>query len=171
MFKLPIPDILLTNIYELKPDMLVARGVSLLLMDLDNTLDTYHAQGPGVSLRNWIDALKRAGIEPFIYSNSHGDRAMRFADALGIDYVNKAKKPKTKRLFALLREKNVRPANAAIIGDQIYTDVLCGSCAGILTIAIRPLDLSNPFHYLRYGAEMPFRLAYKRKNNVKEKKD
>ena len=171
MLKLPIPDLLLNNIYELKPDTLVEKGVSLLLMDLDNTLDTYHAQGPSVHLRNWIDALKKAGIEPFIYSNSRGDRPGKFARALCIGYINKARKPDTQRLFRLLQEKGVSPANTAIIGDQIYTDVLCGRRAGIMTLAIKPLNLSNPFHFIRYGAEFPFRLANKRQLNKEEKKD
>lgn len=170
MLKLPIPDMLLNSIYELKPEALSQLNIRLLLMDLDNTLDRYHASGPAIPLRNWIDALNRAGIEPFIYSNSRGHRAARFAAALGIGYINKARKPETKRLFSLLREKGVAPENTAIIGDQIYTDILCGKRAGLVTIAIRPIDLSNPFHYVRYTAELPFRYAYKRRLNKKEEK-
>ncbi len=171
MLTFPIPDIILKSIYELKPEKLSEMGVKLLLMDLDNTLDKYHARFPTVRLRNWIDSMKRAEIEPFIYSNSRGDRAERFASSLSIGYVNKAKKPQVKRLFMLLKEKNVSPKNTAIIGDQIYTDVLCGKRAGVLTIAIRPIDMSNPFHFLRYGAELPFRFAYKRRGNILKKKD
>ncbi|MFB0921420.1 MAG: YqeG family HAD IIIA-type phosphatase [Oscillospiraceae bacterium] len=171
MLTFPVPDILLKSIYELKPEKLSEMGVKLLLMDLDNTLDKYHAKFPTVRLRNWIDAMKRAGIEPFIYSNSRGDRAERFASSLSIEYVNKARKPRVTRLFKLLKEKNVSPENTAIIGDQIYTDILCGKRAGILTIAIRPIDMSNPFHLFRYGAELPFRFAYKSHGNMKRKKD
>lgn len=171
MLTFPIPDIILKSIYELKPEKLSEMGVKLLLMDLDNTLDKYHAKFPTVRLRNWIDGMKRAGIEPFIYSNSRGDRAERFASSLSIEYVNKARKPRVKKLFELLKEKNVRPENTAIIGDQIYTDILCGKRGGLLTIAIRPIDMTNPFHFFRYGAELPFRYAYKRRSNIKEKKD
>ncbi|MGI5984837.1 MAG: YqeG family HAD IIIA-type phosphatase [Clostridiales bacterium] len=172
MLKLPIPDIILKNIYELKPEHLTEMGITLLLMDLDNTLAKYHALSPSVQLRNWIDSMKRAGIEPFIFSNSHGNRAERFAKALSIGYVNKARKPKTEMLFDILRKKGVEAKNAAIIGDQVYTDVLCGARAGITTIAIRPIDMTNPFRFIRYGTEMPFRLAYKRriKRNRKEGK-
>ncbi|MDR1130849.1 MAG: HAD hydrolase-like protein [Oscillospiraceae bacterium] len=170
MLKLPIPDLILNNIYELKPEALRDMGVTLLLMDLDNTLDKYHALAPGIALRNWIDALKKAAVEPFIYSNSHGRRAGRFAGALGVAYINRAGKPDSKRLAALLRAKGAAPENTAIIGDQIYTDILCGKRAGIKAIAVRPIDLSNPFRRLRYGAELPFRLAYKRRANIKEKK-
>lgn len=167
---LPIPDIVLKDVYALTPASLREMGVKLLLMDLDNTLDKYHAKAPTDRLRSWIDGLKRNSIEPFLYSNSRGHRAERFASALGIAYINKARKPGVRRLFALLREKGVAPEETAIIGDQIYTDVLCGKRAGILTIAVRPISLSNPFYYLRYGAELPFRYSYWRRTNRKEKK-
>ena len=106
MLKFPIPDMLLNSFSELKPEHLTEKDIKLLLMDLDNTIAKYHAASPSVSLRNWIDSLKRAGIEPFIYSNSRGDRAKRFADALSIEYINKAKKPQIKKLSELLKKKS-----------------------------------------------------------------
>ena len=171
MLKFPIPDMIIKSIYELKPEQLVEKGIKLLLMDLDNTLAKYHAISPSVALRNWIDGLKRAGVEPFIYSNSRGDRAELFAKALSIDYINKARKPETKKLSELLAQKGINPEQTAIIGDQVYTDILCGARAGITTIAIKPIDMANPFHLARYGAEMPFRFAYKRRLRLTEKKE
>ena len=171
MLKFPIPDMILNSFSELKPEQLTEKGIKLLLMDLDNTLAKYHAAAPSVSLRNWIDSLKRVGIEPFIYSNSRGERAKRFADALSVEYINKAKKPETKKLSELLEKKGMNPENTAIIGDQVYTDVLCGTRAGITTIAIRPIDMTNPFHYIRYGMELPFRYAYQRRIRLAKKKD
>lgn len=169
MLTLPIPDKMLKSIYELTPKSLHDMGITLLLMDLDNTLAKYHAASPSVPLRNFIDALKKAGIEPFIFSNTRGDGAEKFGKALGIEYLNHAKKPSTAVLFELLRRKGVKPQNAAIIGDQIYTDILCGARGGITTIAIRPIALTNPLHLIRYGAELPFRYAYSRRLSKKQK--
>lgn len=171
MSKLPIPDLVYESIYELTPQKLHELGITLLLMDLDNTLDKYHAPAPTERLHAWIESLKAEGIEPFIYSNSYGDRAEKFATELAIDYINKAHKPGIERLVKLLESKNVSAKNTAIIGDQIYTDILCGKRAGITTIAITPIDVSNPFHFLRYKAEFPFRQAYKRRNKQNVKKD
>jgi len=170
MLTLPIPDKSLKSIYELTPRELSDMGVTLLLMDLDNTLAKYHAVSPSVSLRNWIDALKKAGIEPFIFSNTRGKGAENFGKALSVGYLNHAKKPNAAVLLELLRKKRVKPENAAIIGDQIYTDILCGARAGIITIAIRPIALTNPFHIIRYGAEMPFRCAYNKRLRKSKKR-
>ena len=170
MLTLPIPDKSLKSIYELTPRELSDMGVTLLLMDLDNTLAKYHAISPSVPLRNWIDSLRTAGIEPFIFSNTRGSGAERFAGALGVEYIKHAKKPNTKILLELLREKGVKPENTAIIGDQVYTDILCGARAGITTIATRPIALTNPFHIIRYGAEMPFRCAYAKRLRKSKKR-
>ncbi len=160
----PVPDIMIRSIYDLDPQSLADMGITLLLMDLDNTLAPYSIDSAPVHLRNWIDSVRTAGICPFILSNNKGDRPVRFAKDLSLEYVSHAKKPDTSKLFSVLKAKNVKQENAAIIGDQIYTDVLCGVRAGITTIAVRPISMKNPLHLIRYGAEAPFRLAYRHKS-------
>ena len=61
----------------------------------------------------------------------------------------------------VLTQKSTPIERVCIIGDQIYTDVLCGSIAGAYTVVVRPISLKNPPHALRYAAESPFRLLYK----------
>jgi len=171
MLTLPIPDFSIKSIFALKPEQLSDMNVTLLLMDLDNTLAKYHAVSPSVPLRNWIDSLKTAGIEPFIFSNTRGSGAERFAKALDVEFIKHAKKPNPKILLELLVKKGVKPENTAIIGDQVYTDILCGARAGITTIATRPISMANPLHLIRYGAEMPFRHAYKIRLSKCKKKE
>lgn len=172
MPKFPIPDIILKDIYRLTPEKLTEMGITFLLMDLDNTLARYSAVDPSVQLRNWIDRLKKAGIEPFIFSNSRSDRPRGFAEALSIGYVNHAKKPKTELLLDILRKKGLDAEHTAIVGDQVYTDILCGVRAGVRTIAVIPINMvANPLHLLRYGAELPFRYAYLRRSQKSKKKE
>lgn len=155
----PVPHILLESIYELTPAFFTEKGISLLLLDLDNTLAPYSADSPSPELIVWLEGLKDAGIEPFILSNNRGDRPQRFAAALSLDYVGKSRKPSVKKLKAVLSQRGLDSSRAAIIGDQVYTDILCGRRAGVYTIAVRPIDINNPLRALRYFAEMPFRLA------------
>ena len=64
---------------------------------------------------------------------------------LGIEYVYKALKP-LGRGFDIAIEKLKLPENQiAIIGDQLFTDVLGGRLKGIHTILIKPIDLDEPF--------------------------
>ncbi|NLV85965.1 MAG: YqeG family HAD IIIA-type phosphatase [Clostridiales bacterium] len=161
---LPIPDIMLGSIYELKPQTLSDRGIKLLFMDLDNTLAPFCENSASVPLRNWVDSLKKAGIEPFILSNNRGKKPQDFASDLGLECISRAQKPRTAKLLQVLKKKDIAPEDAAIIGDQIYTDVLCGKRAGVIAIAVRPISMVNPLHLIRYGLEVPFRLAYKVKS-------
>lgn len=157
MSKMLIPDVKIRNIYELKPEELVENGITLLLLDLDNTLAPYSRDKPTPELTNWVKSIKNADIEPFILSNNRGQRPETFAKALSLDYVNLAKKPSSRKLLEVLTNKGVSTENAAIVGDQIYTDILCGRLAGIKCILTEPIELKNPLLRLRYWLELPFR--------------
>lgn len=159
--KLPIPARSVSDIYAVTPEFLREQGIELLLMDLDNTLSPYIVDEATPELKAWIENLKQGGIVPFIFSNNKGDRPAMFADQLDLDFVKLAKKPRQAMLQTVLAEKGYTPDNTAIIGDQIYTDVLCGSIGGLYTIVVKPILLHNPLHTLRYWAEFPFRLGAK----------
>ena len=157
--KLPIPKRSAKDIYEITPAFLREQGIKLLLMDLDNTLSPYIVDEATQELKQWIETLKAGGIEPFIFSNNKGDRPMLFAEQLGLEYVKLAKKPRQGVLRQVLADKGYTPEETAIIGDQIYTDVLCGAIGGLYTIVVKPILLHNPLHTLRYWAEFPFRFC------------
>ena len=151
------------DIYEITPEFLREQGIELLLMDLDNTLSPYIVDDATDELKAWIEDLKQGGIEPFIFSNNKGARPAMFAEQLNVEFVKLAKKPRQGMLHTVLEQKGKTPAQTAIIGDQIYTDVLCGAIGGLYSIVVRPILLHNPLHALRYGAEFPFRIFAKQK--------
>ncbi len=162
MLKFPIPQRMARDIYEITPQYLKSRDVELLLLDLDNTMSPYHIHEPSGRLIAWIESMKEQGIEPFILSNNRGDRPKVFADALGVGYINRAHKPSTEVLLQVLKDKGVSKAHTALIGDQIYTDMLCAVRSGVMGICVKPICLRrNPLLAIRYFAEFPFRIAYK----------
>ncbi len=156
-----LSPILLRRAEDLDAEALYRRGVRLLLMDLDNTLAPYHIDKADESVRRWIGRLRAAGIEPFILSNNRGDRPALFAGQLETGYVGRARKPSVKALRRVLAEKGLSPHQAALIGDQVYTDALCAARAGLTAVLVRPISLKNPLLALRYGLEAPFRFLYK----------
>ncbi|MCL1829179.1 MAG: YqeG family HAD IIIA-type phosphatase [Oscillospiraceae bacterium] len=161
----PVPHYMVNSIYDIDPVRLRDMGINLLLLDLDNTMSPYHIRKPSPALKEWINGLKANKIDPFILSNNNGKKPEIFARELEIGFARGAKKPSRKMLRLVMAEKNVPAEKTAIVGDQIYTDVLCGRRAGITTIAVNPIDLfRNPFLALRYLFEFPFRLFYKVKN-------
>lgn len=161
----PVPDIMKKNIYEIVPRMFTNRGIELILLDVDNTIAPYEDDSAAPRLIAWAQSMKDAGLELFILSNNRGERPERFAAALGVGYVKRAKKPFTKTARAVLEEKGVPPEKAAVVGDQIYTDTLCAKRLGALAVLVEPIRLGNVLLRLRYWLEWPFRAKYKWKHS------
>ena len=154
-----IPRARCRSIYELDGAALYRHGVRLLLVDLDNTISAYHNAHPTEELRAWVAALRAAGVEPYILSNSRKPtRVGEFAGALGVPFRRRAGKPKRGGFLAALEEMNTSPGEAIMVGDQIFTDILGANRAGITPILVRPLRMDSIFRILRYGLETPFRL-------------
>ena len=153
-----IPDYLFDSIYDIDPARLRGRGITLLLADLDNTLVTYATKTPTVQVRAWKNALEKEGITLFILSNSRKPgRAKRFAEALGVPYEGHAGKPRSGGFVRAMARMGAKPAQTAIVGDQIFTDMWGGNNAGVLTLMVRPIQFGTAFRFLRYSVETPFR--------------
>lgn len=159
----PVPKMSFESIYQIAPDTLLERGVTLLLLDLDNTLLPYSRDYPDEKLKNWFQAMRDSGITMFLVSNNRTDRAGNFAAAAGMPYVQRAKKPSRKGLIHAMELYDKTPGETALIGDQVYTDVLAANRAGVLSIVVKPIEFTNPALALRYAVEMPFRLLCGRK--------
>ena len=148
------------DIYELTGEALARRGFKLLLADLDNTLVPYGVPLPDEKLRAWRDDLASHGVTLFILSNNRKEHRPRiFAEALEVRSIGHAGKPKTPSFYRAMEQIGVTKEQTAIVGDQVFTDVLGGNLAGISAILVEPIKLAgNPGRYLRYAVEVPFRL-------------
>ena len=155
-----IADIVCDSIYDMDLSSLKAAGIRLLLADLDNTLVPYGVPLPTDEVRAWNERLKDAGVTLFVLSNNrHADRTRIFSEGLGVPFIGHAGKPKSGSFFEAMEQMGVTAEQTAIVGDQIFTDILGGSRAEVTTILVKPIRLAgNPGRYLRYAAELPFRL-------------
>jgi HAD superfamily phosphatase (TIGR01668 family) len=115
------------------------RGIRALILDLDNTLVAWGRERPARAVARWLKEARRQGFRQVIVSNNTGTRVERVAQELGVPCIPKAKKPlgaSYRRALALL---SARPDETAVIGDQVFTDVLGGNRLGLYTILVRPL--------------------------------
>lgn len=134
------PDRLVERISDLEPEALKAAGIRGLILDLDNTLCEWQSEAVPQDILQWVAKMKRAGIRMCIASNTHDRRRLRRM-AAGLDLPSVSGAPKPRRLcFArALALLDVSAAEAAIVGDQLFTDVLGGKRSGIRTILVRPI--------------------------------
>lgn len=161
MSALPVPDLMRENIYELCPRMFTERGIRLILLDVDNTLAPYTVHEASEKLRAWVSEMQNGGLELYILSNNKGDRPKTFAAALGLPYRKRSRKPFTGTARDIMAERDCRPAQTALIGDQVYTDVLCAKRCGAYAVLVKPIEFNHFWLRLRYWAEAPFRLGYR----------
>lgn len=156
----PIPQGVYQDLSALRPQDLHAKGIRLVLADLDNTLVAYRVTTPPPEVVAWKDALAQTGIQLFILSNSRKPgRAQNFAQALGVPYQGRAGKPRRAGYLAAMERMGAAPRETVMVGDQIFTDILGANNAGVTPLLVRPIRLAgNPFRYVRYAIETPFRL-------------
>jgi hypothetical protein len=70
------------------------------------------------------------------------------ADSLGFDMVAKALKPLPFGFKSAMKRHGATPSNTAVIGDQMFTDILGGNLLGIKTVLVLPLSESDLPHTL-----------------------
>ena len=135
-----IPDVILKRLTELTPELLSARGISFLMMDFDNTIVPYTTDVPTEPMRAWLEQMKSSNIRLCVVSNSKRPRVVTFCRTYGLDCITHARKPFQKGISECLTRFHLRPSQAALVGDQIYTDVLGANCAGLTSILVSAID-------------------------------
>lgn len=155
----PLPGFSFRGLTDVAPDFLTKHGIKFLMLDLDNTLAPYGELQPTQAVIKWVNSIKNAGITLFFVSNSKKPtRVEVFSHSLGIEYLKEARKPSPTKLLQAISQSGFNKGEAALVGDQIYTDVLAANRAGVVSIIVKPISLKNPLLALRFAFESPFRL-------------
>jgi HAD superfamily phosphatase (TIGR01668 family) len=130
----------LNNIFELDPEALKAKGIKGIITDMDNTLVPWDDRTVYPRLKEWLASLREQGFRLCIVSNSTPDRGSRLAEELGIPAIWHAVKPRRRSFRRALEILELSPQEVAVIGDQIFTDVLGGNRLGLYTILVTPIS-------------------------------
>lgn len=155
------------SIIELTPEWFSSRGIRLMLLDFDNTIVPYHASEPDAQFTAWLRQTREAGVQVMVVSNSRKSRRVPgFCDSREIPWIIKAGKPSPKGILRAMEQMNCRPEETAMAGDQTFTDVIGANAAGVTSVLVKPMDLHNPLHKIRYLLEQPLiRGGRKRRKN------
>lgn len=162
-----LPKLIFHKLTDITPEFLHQRGIHLLMLDFDNTMLPYTAQIPETELLTWIDRMKQGGIRLCVVSNSKKQKAAAFCSAHNIGCITHSRKPTGRGIRRCLTRFGAEPRQAALAGDQIFTDVLGANCAGATSILVKPLHLHNIWLKLRHGVEQPFIFAARKRRITK----
>lgn len=134
MFK---PHYIYNTLTDITPEFLSENGIEALLLDVDNTMSVAHANKTlRQGVPEWLSLMKENGLPLIILSNAKTKRAKLFADSVGLDVIGLAAKPLPFGYIRAARRLGVKRKNIAMVGDQIFTDVMGGRLAGVKTVLV-----------------------------------
>lgn len=142
------PDDYVVDVHAIDLAALRASGIDTLLVDLDNTLLPRDTNVVPQELRDWAGDLASGGFRVCLVSNNWHERVKTVADELGFDLVSKAVKPLPFAFLRALGKVDSQRRRAAVVGDQLFTDVLGGGLLGMHTILVTPLSQTDLPHTL-----------------------
>ena len=160
-----IPDRVFDRYSDITAQMLLDRGVKLLLCDLDYTLAPRAVAVPDDALRRWLGEMRSAGITVMILSNNRsGERVDTFCKDLGIPYVGHAGKPSRRGYREAMQKAGVSAAQTAMLGDKLLTDVLGAKRSGVLALMVEPLGGPvGTWNHVLHLLQRPFKFISKRR--------
>lgn len=138
-----MPDIALEKVYDLTAESLQKAGIRAVFVDLDNTLIAWNHPDGTPEMRQWLDDLSLAGIRVVVVSNNRHNRVKKAVARFGIDFESRAMKPFTLGIDRALKRFDVPKDTVVMVGDQLMTDIRAAKRAGIRSILVRPLVMSD----------------------------
>lgn len=139
MLRLLYPKLYVPSLFHIDLNKLEKMGIRGMLFDLDNTIvpRDCHQFSPAVS--RWLKELQRRGFKLCIVSNNGSTRVNALAGQLGVPTVVRAVKPRKRPFLRALEILGISPHETAVVGDQVFTDILGGNRLGLYTILVMPL--------------------------------
>ena len=134
------PRIYLKNITKITPEIIEKNQIKGFILDVDNTLIDFDKKII-TGAKKWMEDVKRQGIKLIILSNSNKkDKVKMVAEKFDIPYLFFAKKPLKTGFKKAQKILGVEPENIAVVGDQIFTDVIGANRCNMLSILVEPIS-------------------------------
>lgn len=133
------PHVHVHSVVELDVERLRQLDIDALLLDADCTLKEYHAEEVTTEVRAWLESLRAAGVGLCLVSNGRGPRIARLAERLGLPFVATAMKPLPRGCLAAIAQHGFDPRRTAMVGDQVFADIMAGRLARLMTILVDPI--------------------------------
>ena len=152
-----LPKRMTKALTDVTPELLRSQNIRLLMLDFDNTIVPYTTDVPTQAMEHWLKNMNaQEVIQVCIVSNSHNDRVPAFCEKYGLDCITHAKKPFSRGIRQCLEKYGIPAGQAALVGDQIYTDTLGANCMGVTSILVKAIDNHTFWLKARHVLELPF---------------
>ena len=158
-----LPKLMTDALTDITPELLKQRGIRLLMLDFDNTIVPYTTSVPAEQMDRWLRDMLKTDITVCVVSNSRKARVQVFCKKYGMPCITHARKPFSKGIKECLAKFQIPGSQAALVGDQIFTDTLGANCAGVQSILVKAIDNHNFWLKARHVLEKPFIFAARKR--------
>lgn len=163
------PNLYLKKVEDITIETLIRNKIKLLILDVDNTLIDYY-KNLSEEIINWAKEMRGQGIKLYILSNTNNENKVKeVAEKLKIQYKHFAMKPFKTGFKYVQQQTNIKPENIAVVGDQIFTDILGGNRCKMFTILVDPIDDEKDYWYTSW--KRPIENKIKKNYQAKEGKN
>jgi hypothetical protein len=140
IFKLLYPKLYVSSLFDIDIQNLYQTGIRGILFDLDNTIIPRTADVFSAEVSSWLKEIRGSNFKACIISNNNSKRVSKLAGELDLPAVCYAVKPRRKPFRQALELLGTCPEQTAVVGDQVFTDILGGNRLGMFTILVTPMD-------------------------------
>ena len=109
------PEYVFKDVTHITPEWLAAKGITALVLDIDNTLTADRSQELPEEVAAWLAAMRKAGVKLTIVSNGAEKRVRPFAEKLGLAYLYRAAKPLPFALMVAQHRMGVKHRQMAMV--------------------------------------------------------
>lgn len=136
------PNLYVDSLHHIDLSHLRDIGVRGIVFDIDNTVTMWGSNEIAPTTLKWLEGAKTHGFRVCLLSNNRKARIDDISRMLDIPSA-KGFKPFGSAFRSALCLLGTSPQETAIIGDQIFTDILGGNRAGLYTILVQPMSTNE----------------------------
>lgn len=139
------PKLYCKKVTDIQIDFLKQNNIKGIILDVDNTLIDYDKNLID-GINEWYENVKNNDIKCIILSNSNKvEKVKKVAETIGIPYLYFATKPLKRGFNKAKKQLELEAENIAVVGDQIFTDVLGANWSKMLPILVEPVAKKDLF--------------------------
>ena len=141
----PMPKYRFKSVLDITIEDLNKMGAKAIALDIDNTICNDGRTNCIDGLEEWLKKIQDNGIKAMIISNAIPRRPKIVSKMLKLPYLANAKKPKPHTLIKGAEMMGVNINELAMVGDQIFADVMAANNCGAIAILVDPLPGKTRF--------------------------
>ena len=134
------PNAYFEKVEDITIQFLIKNKIKALILDVDNTLID-KTEKLSQDIIDWAKNLKGQGVKLYILSNTNRKKKVeKIARKLDIPFEYFGMKPLKIGFNKVKKEIKEDSSRIAVVGDQIFTDIIGGNRSKMFTILVEPIN-------------------------------